>query len=129
MVVMSRYSICKETLLTNIQYAKQKQLQILIILFDHSANLYTNIKFGQSTNTKLEEINTKFDSISINDNLSYDNIIEHISNSHPKGSTNFLVPFNIMNCIDEYDNKSEIFFLSDGYNDGPLNDDKFAPIS
>lgn len=123
----SRYNICKETLLTNIQYAKQKHLPILIILFDDCTKLYTNIKFCESTNKKLEKIKTKFDSI--NDNLSYDNIIEYINNSKPDGSTNFLVPFNIINCIDEYDNKSEIFFLSDGYNNCPLNDEQLLPIS
>ena len=55
----SRYNICKETMITNILYAKQKELQILIILFSDSAMLYTNIKFSSSTNTKFEDIKTQ----------------------------------------------------------------------
>jgi hypothetical protein len=128
-IINSRYNICKETIITNLLYAKQKELQILIILFSDSARLYTNIKFSSSTNTKFEDIKTQINSnIFILDNLSYDDIIKYINDSQPNGSTNFLIPFNILNCIDEDDNKSEIFFLSDGYNDRPLNDELFSPI-
>ena len=110
---MSRYSICKETLLTNLKYAKQKSIPIIIILFDHSVRLYTNIVFGESTNqlikTKLE------DKCKVNDNLTYDQIMTEINNSHPLGSTDFIIPFEVLKCIEELDTTSEIFFLSEMY--------------
>lgn len=118
---MSRYDICKQTLLTNIQYAKQKNIPILINLFDHSVRLFTNITFG--TDTK-DLIKTKLDNkCIINDNLTYDQIMDYINNSHPMGSTDFLIPFEVLKCISELDDNAEIFFLSDGHNGRALNEE------
>jgi hypothetical protein len=124
---MSRYSICKETLLTNLKYAKQKSIPIIIILFDHSVRLYTNIVFGESTNqlikTKLE------DKCKVNDNLTYDQIMTEINNSHPLGSTDFIIPFEVLKCIEELDTTSEIFFLSDGHNGRKFSEDDLTFLS
>lgn len=118
---MSRYDICKQTLITNIKYAMHKNIPILINLFDNSVRLYTNITF--STDTK-NLIKTKLDNKCIvNDNLTYDQIMCEINNSYPMGSTDFLIPFEVLKCISEIDETAEIFFLSDGHNGRDLNED------
>ena len=118
---MSRYDVCKQTLLTNIQYAKQKNIPIVINLFDHSVRLYTNITFSSITKDKIK---SNLDNLCvINDNLTYDQIMDEINTSQPMGSTNFLIPFEVLKCIDEIDDNSEIFFLSDGRNSNSLNDE------
>jgi hypothetical protein len=49
--------------------------------------------------------------------------MDEINTSQPMGSTNFLIPFEVLKCIDEIDDNSEIFFLSDGRNSNSLNDE------
>jgi len=117
---MSRYNICKETLVTNIEYAKQQNINIIICLFDDSIRFYSNIKISDES---IKIINEKFKkSYELNDNLSYDEIMHSINNSQPEGSTDFLVPFEFLSCIKEINTSSEIFFLSDGCNNQPLTD-------
>ena len=117
---MSRYNICKETLITNIEYAKQKNINIIICLFDDTIRFYSNIKISDES---IKIINDTFKkSYKLNDNLSYDEMIYSINNSHPEGGTDFLVPFEFLSCIKEINTSSEIFFLSDGCNNQPLTD-------
>ena len=117
---MSRYNICKETLITNLEYAKQKNINIIICLFDDSIRFYSNIKISDES---IKIINESFKkSYELNDNLSYDEIMHYINNSHPEGGTDFLVPFEFLSCIKEINTSSEIFFLSDGCNNQPLTD-------
>lgn len=117
---MSRYSICKETLITNIEYAKQKNINIIICLFDDSIRFYSNIKISDESIKIINETFKK--SYELFDNLSYDEIMYSINNSVPQGSTDFLVPFEFLSCIKEINTSSEIFFLSDGCNNQPLTD-------
>jgi hypothetical protein len=99
----------------------QKNIPILINLFDHSVRLYTNITFSADTK---DLIKSKLDNKCIvNDNLTYDQIMFEINNSHPMGSTDFLIPFEVLMCISEIDETAEIFFLSDGHNGRSLNEE------
>lgn len=117
----TRYDICKQTLQTNIGYAKLKHIPIVIALFDHSVRVYTNIMISDETK---ELIKSKFESKYIlNDNLSYDQIMHEINKSHPLGSTDFMLPLMILDCIKELDKDSEIFFLSDGHNGTKLTEE------
>jgi len=121
---MSRYSECKETLLTNTEYAKKKNINIAIFLFDDTVRLYTNVKLSDETKVLITNFNKSSVLYGLNqvlDNLSYDQIMKHINESMPRGGTNFLIPFNLLDNIKEFDDpKNEIFFLSDGYNSSKL---------
>lgn len=119
---MSRYSECKQTLLTNTQYAKKKNINIAIFLFDDKVRLYTNVKLSDETNEIIQIFKDPlYSSAQVYDNLSYDEIIMYINNSNPMGGTNFLAPFNLLEKIKEFDDpKNEIFFLSDGFNNTKL---------
>ena len=121
---MSRYNECKETLLTNTEYAKKKNISIAIFLFDDSVRLYTNVKLSDETNELIKLFNKSNAMYGLNqvfDNLSYDQIMMHINESKPRGGTNFLIPFYLLDNIKEFDDdKNEIFFLSDGYNSAKL---------
>ena len=103
----------------NTNYAKNKSINIVIFLFDHTVRVYTNIKISDDSKKNL--INIDDLSCEINDNLSYDEIIDKITESNPMGSTDFLAPFKVLEKIKEFE-KGEIFFLSDGYNTTKLND-------
>ena len=111
----TRYDICKETLICNTEYAKKKNINIAIFLFDTNVTLYTNIKISDEskhlivTNYKKQYL--------LFDNTSYDDIIKAINLSHPNGGTNFLAPYELLDCIIEFKDANEIFFLSDGEND------------
>ena len=51
----------------------------------------------------------------------------HINESNPRGGTNFLIPFYLLDNIKEFDDsKNEIFFLSDGYNSANLSESNLA---
>jgi len=50
---MSRYSICKQTLLTNIEYAQKNNINIIICLFDNTVRLYTNIIITDESKIKI----------------------------------------------------------------------------
>lgn len=114
----SRYEICKQTLLTNIEYARQKQINIVICLFDDTARLYTNIKI----NKIFDEEDGLRNKYSIYDSLTYDQIIAEINQSQPMAGTDFMVPFELLSNIKEINENSEIFFLSDGQNCRPFSD-------
>jgi len=123
----SRYTICKQTLLTNLEYAKLKQIPIVIILFDHSVRIFTNIVIGNDTKELIKHnFDTKYE---LYENLSYDQIIDEINISSPNGGTNFLLPFKILDSINEIDKQSKIFFLSDGQNEKKLTDDNITFLS
>ena len=113
----SRYEICKQTLLHNTLYAKSKNINIVIILFDTSARIYTNTEISSLTKEKLF-INISF-SYELNEKLSYNQIIDYIEKSNPMGGTDFLIPFTLFTNIKEFE-KGDIFFLSDGYNSNTL---------
>jgi sulfur relay (sulfurtransferase) complex TusBCD TusD component (DsrE family) len=119
---MSRYSECKQTLLTNTEYAKKKNINIAIFLFDDTVRLYTNVKLSDETNEIIQAFkNPIYSSSRVYDNLSYDQIIMYINESKPMGGTNFIAPFNLLEKIKEFDDsKNEIFFLSDGFNNTKL---------
>ena len=120
----SRYDICKQALLTNIGYAKINNINIIICLFDDTVRLHTNIKINEDTKNIINE---QFQNrCIIYDSQSYDQIISEINESMPMGSTNFMIPFEILSCINEISKTSEIFFLSDGYNSGRLTDDNIT---
>ena len=51
----SRYNICKQTLITNIEYAKQKNINIIICLFDDTVRLHTNLTISDETKNQLEQ--------------------------------------------------------------------------
>jgi len=111
---MSRYDICKQTLITNIEYAQKNNINIIICLFDNTVRLYTNIIISNESKTKISS--KFFKSYELHDKLSYLEIINNIKESHPEGGTDFLIPFELLSKIDEIKPSSEIFFLSDGYN-------------
>jgi len=111
---MSRYSICKQTLLTNIEYAQKNNINIIICLFDNTVRLYTNIIITDESKIKINNNFKK--SYELYDNLSYLDIINKINNTLPEGGTDFLIPFELLSLINEINTNSEIFFLSDGYN-------------
>jgi hypothetical protein len=113
----SRYEICKQTLLHNTLYAKNKNINIVIILFDTSARIYTNTEISELTKGKL--ITNTFFSFELHEKLTYEQIIDHIEKSNPMGGTDFLIPFTLFDNIKEFE-KGDIFFLSDGYNSNPL---------
>ena len=113
----SRYEICKQTLLHNTLYAKSKNINIVIILFDTSARIYTNTEISSLTKEKLFT-NISF-SYELNEKLSYNQIIDYIEKSNPMGGTDFLIPFTLFTNIKEFE-KGDIFFLSDGYNSNTL---------
>jgi hypothetical protein len=116
---ISRYEICKQTLITNIEYAKLKNINIVIALFDDSVELYTNIKISDET---MELIGNKFyKNYKIYDSFSYDKILVAIRESTPLSSTDFMAPFQLLSFIKEINMESEIFFLSDGHNSSKLN--------
>jgi hypothetical protein len=114
----SRYKVCKDTLLCNITYAKNKNINIVIILFDTSSRVYTNSIISTETKEILKLLPEE-QSCELHDSLSYDKIMEYIINSEPMGGTDFLIPFVLFDKIKEF-NKGDIFFLSDGYNTSPL---------
>ena len=110
----TRFDICKETLICNTEYAKKKNINIAIFLFDTGTILYTNIKISDESKhlivTNYKKLYLLFD------NTSYNDIIKAINLSHPRGGTNFLAPYELLDCITEFKDANEIFFLSDGEN-------------
>jgi len=121
---MSRYDICKQTLLTNIEYAQKNKINIVICLFDNTVHLYTNILITDETKSNIKSnFNKHYD---IHDNLSYSDIITNISESSPEGGTDFLIPFELLSLINEINTNSEIFFLSDGYNNVKFTEDNLT---
>lgn len=123
----TRYAICKQTLQTNIEYAKLKNIPIVIALFNHSVRVFTNIIICDETK-ELIKSNFEF-KCTLNDNLSYDQIMHEINSSEPQGSTDFLIPFMILDCIKELNKDSEIFFLSDGYNGTQITEESLALLT
>ena len=118
----TRYDICKETLICNTEYAKKKNINIAIFLFDTNVTLYTNIKISDESK-HLIQTNYKKQFL-LFDNRSYDDIIKAINLSHPEGGTDFLAPYELLDCINEFKNANEIFFLSDGENNIKLTPSK-----
>lgn len=114
----SRYKVCKDTLLHNIAYAKNKKINIVIILFDTSTRVYTNISISTETKKNIQLIPDD-NSCELHDSLSYNEIMESIINSEPMGGTEFLLPFIVFDKIKEF-KSGDIFFLSDGYNTSTL---------
>ena len=121
---MSRYNICKESLITNIEYAKKKNINIIICLFNTSIRLYTNIKIGLQSKTYIRYNYKK--ELSLYDNLTYDQIKNYIEESEPNDGTDFLIPFELLSCIQEINPTSEIFFLSDGYNNNKFTEENIS---
>lgn len=109
----SRYKLVKEAMVLNTKYAKINNINIIILLFDTTVRIYTNMKISDESKSKIPSGHT------IIDNLSYDDIIIYINDSKPRGGTDFLIPFQIFELINEF-NSSSIFFLSDGHNNKPL---------
>jgi len=109
----SRYKLCQEAMELNTKYAKINNIDIVILLFDTTVRIYTNMIISYESKNKISSEHT------IVDNLSYDDIINYINESKPMGGTNFLVPFEILEKIKEF-NTGSIFFLSDGHNNNPL---------
>jgi len=66
----------------------------------------------ENLKTKSTELNFEYE---LFDELTYDQIIDHIKFTCPMGGTDFLIPFNIFKQINEF-GSGDIFFLSDGYN-------------
>jgi hypothetical protein len=124
---MSRYNICKESLITNIEYAKKKNINIIICLFNTSIRLYTNIKIGLQSKTYIRYNYKK--ELSLYDNLTYDQIRNYIEESEPNDGTDFLLPFQLLSCIQEINPTSEIFFLSDGYNNKKFTEENINFLS
>ena len=122
----TRYDICKETLICNTEYAKKKNINIAIFLFDTNVRLYTNIKISDESK-HLIQINYKKQFL-LFDNRSYDDIIKEINLSRPEGGTDFLSPYELLNCIIEFKDANEIFFLSDGENNIKLTPSKLGFI-
>ena len=122
----TRYDICKETLICNTEYAKKKNINIAIFLFDTNVTLYTNIKISDESK-HLIQINYKKQFL-LFDNKSYDDIIKAINLSRPEGGTDFLSPYELLDCINEFKNANEIFFLSDGENNIKLTPSKLGFI-
>jgi hypothetical protein len=118
----TRYQVCKQTLLTNIEYAKLKTIPLVIELFDNRADVYATITISEE---KKEFIKANFaGKYTLQDNLSYDEIIHAINSSHPRGGTDFLNAFTILNCITEIPAATEIYFLSDGQNGNKLTEEQ-----
>jgi hypothetical protein len=92
----------------NTKYAKINNIDIVILLFDTTVRIYTNMKLSDESKYSITAEHT------IVDNLSYDEIITYINNSGPMGGTNFVIPFEIIEKIKEF-NTGSIFFLSDGH--------------
>ena len=115
----TRFQIVQESLLYNIKYAEKNKLDIVICMFNSEVVLFTNISIGDKSK---ELCNKLLNKCFIIDKLTYEQMIESINNSHAKGGTNFVVPFELLSCIKEIDTTSEIFFLSDGYNNAKLSD-------
>ena len=111
----SRYEICQETMVMNIEYAKLKNNNIIIILFNEGITVFTNIKISDEC---IEVIKTNYRKyIQLNNNMSYDRIITEIYDSAPYGGTDFSAPFEFLECVPEIMSTSpEIIFLSDGQN-------------
>jgi len=115
----TRFQIVQESLLYNIKYAEKNKLDIIICMFNNGVTLFTNISISDESKELSNKLPNKCDII---DKLTYEQMIESINNSNAKGGTNFLVPFELLSCIKEIDTTSEIFFLSDGYNNAKLSD-------
>jgi hypothetical protein len=109
----SRYRLVQEAMVLNTKYAKINNINIIILLFDTTVRIYTNMKISDESKSKIPLGHTFID------NLSYDEIITYINDSRPMGGTDFLIPFQIFELIKEF-NSSSIFFLSDGHNNKPL---------
>jgi hypothetical protein len=109
----SRYKLCQEAMELNTKYAKINNIDIVILLFDTSVRIYTNMIISPESKSSISYEHT------IVDNLSYDDIIKYINESRPMGGTDFLIPFKILEKIKEF-NTGSIFFLSDGHNNKPL---------
>ena len=107
----TRYEVCKQTLLTNIAYAKLKEIPLVIELFDNRADVYTTITISDE---RKEIIKANFaGKYTLQDNMSYDEIMHAINSSHPRGETDFLNAYTMLNCITEIPATTEIYFLSD----------------
>ena len=52
---MSRLKICKETLILNLEYSKKNNLNMIVIPFNHKAELYTTIKLDEELVNKIKE--------------------------------------------------------------------------
>jgi hypothetical protein len=122
----TRYDICKETLICNTEYAKKKNINIAIFLFDTNVTLYTNIKISDESKNLIQTNYKK--QFLLFDNSSYDDIIKAINLSRPEGGTDFLAPYELLDCINEFKNANEIFFLSDGENNIKLTPSKLGFI-
>ena len=109
----SRYKLCQEAMELNTKYAKINNIDIVILLFDTTVRIYTNIIISPESKSSISSEHT------IVDNLSYDDIINYINESRPMGATDFLIPFEILEKIKEF-NTGSIFFLSDGHNNKAL---------
>jgi hypothetical protein len=109
----SRYRLVQEAMILNTKYAKINNINIIILLFDTTVRIYTNMNISDESKSKITSEHT------IKDNLSYDEIIQNINDSHPMGGTDFVIPFQVFELIKEF-NSSSIFFLSDGHNNKPL---------
>jgi hypothetical protein len=120
----TRYEVCKQTLLTNIAYAKLKEIPLVIELFDNRADVYTTITISDE---RKEIIKANFaGKYTLQDNMSYDEIMHAINSSHPRGETDFLNAYTMLNCITEIPATTEIYFLSDGYNSNKLTEEQQA---
>jgi hypothetical protein len=111
--MVSRYRLVQEAMVLNTKYAKINNINIIILLFDTTVRIYTNMTISDESKSKIPSGHTFID------NLSYDEIITYINKSRPMGGTDFLIPFQIFELISEF-NSSSIFFLSDGCNNKPL---------
>ena len=111
----TRYTICQKTIIMNAEYAKKKNNNIVIILFNDGVIIYTNIKISDEGKEFIKIKYKKF--IQLNDELSYDDIITKINESYPHNGTDFSAPFEFLECVPEImSTLPEIIFLSDGEN-------------
>ncbi len=110
---MSRYSICLEAVMANLEYAKKKNINFSATLFDDSILFYTNIKISDATKKNIAD--NFGHTYQIFDEQSYDAMMTKIRATHPNGGTDFMMTFKFISMIPEI-SKGDIFFLSDGQN-------------
>ena len=121
----SRYQICQKTIEMNTKYAEKKNNNIVIILFNEGVTILTNMKISDESKERIKKNYTK--RYVLYDNLSYDDIITKINKSRPNHSTDFLAPFQFLECVPEFTSTSpEIIFLSDGRNTTDLNTEELS---